>query len=146
MFKLPKDVHDELQRRYPTYNIEELIHNIFDVILKKAVEDGACTIREFGKFMAFKTFSGRVQKEVPRFKFRITNALLDKLQKDSYTMQNMIQQKANKFTKEHEKKCEGGKEQRELNIATQNLAMQTEKKRTIDKIARQEIMSILEDQ
>jgi hypothetical protein len=84
-----------------------------------------------------------VKRKVARFKFRTTNALLDKFQKDEYILDNLIECASNEFTDEHENKCKDSKDQRKENIAAQNLATKTGKKKTTDKLARDEIFDLL---
>lgn len=144
MYKLPADIQDKLQQDYPEVNIEDIIHKMFTMILEKTTADGTTTIREFGKFMAFKIFSTRTQKETVRFKFRITSSLTNKLNNDDFISQNLTTKEANQFTDKHEEKCKTKRDQKRKNYEMIQEANKKSKETTQEHLARERILDILE--
>ncbi len=89
-FRLPPDILSTLKKEYPDIkNIEIVVDKIFELIFKKTISDGACAITRFGNFFAFKVFSKRMGKIVPRFKFSMSRALRHMLSDDKYLMEQI---------------------------------------------------------
>lgn len=89
-FRLPPDILSTLKKEYPDIkNIEIVVDKIFELIFKKTISDGACAITRFGNFFAFKVFSKRMGKIVPRFKFSMSRALRHMLSNDKYLMEQI---------------------------------------------------------
>lgn len=143
-YKLPEDIQDELQKKYQNINIQDLTNDLFTMILNKAMSDGSTTIREFGKFTAFKTFSTRIQRDVVRFKFKTTISLSQKLNTDEYISTGLIVKESNPFTEKNECICQ---EKRENRINQSQLLQEASKKSkeaTQEYLAKQKILKILE--
>ena len=87
LFRVPRDILGELQREFPEVkNMETIIDRLFEMIFKKTIFDGACAITKLGVFFSFKTFSNRLGKIVPRFKFSMSRAMRKLLAEDAYMM------------------------------------------------------------
>ena len=87
LFRVPKDILGEMKREFPEIeNMESIIDKLFEMIFKKTIFDGACAITKFGIFFAFKTFSNRIGKIVPRFKFSMSRSMRKFLSEDAYMM------------------------------------------------------------
>ena len=89
MIRLPKDVEKKLQKKYPKLNIKNFVRDLFTAVMQKSFDDGACTLREFGSFFCFKTFSSKDGKDVVRFKFRTARSLIRRLKEDKYLLKNV---------------------------------------------------------
>ena len=145
MFKISEDVELKLKEKYPDLNIRQFIHDFIQALLDKALSDGSVSIREFGKFLAFVTYSKRVGKNLVRFKFKPTFSLTSKLNSDQYLLENLPVKTPASFTKDHEAKCKDKKEQRQDNFKAMQEAQQLGRKRTQENLAKDEIMKILND-
>ena len=130
MYKLPEDIQIELQKKFPNVNIQILTHYIFQAILEKTFKDSSCSIREFGKFLAFRTRSSRTSQDVIRFKFKISNTFDKKIKQDQYLIDNMPVKAVNVFSNQHEKTVEDKKSQHHANIAAQKEAEKLGKTKT----------------
>ncbi len=87
MFKVPIEILVELKREFPDVpNIEVILDKTFEKIFKKTIRDGSCAITRLCTFFAYKAFSNRLHKIVPRFKFSVSRALRKNLAEDSYTV------------------------------------------------------------
>ena len=69
--------------------IEKIIDELFEEIIKKTLYDGSCSILNFGKFFSYKVFSNFLGKFVPRFKFSVSRALTKKIRDDLYIQERM---------------------------------------------------------
>lgn len=105
MIKIPEDIEKELIKNFPDSNVRGIIEAIFNSILNKALKDGSCNIREFGKFDVFKTISTKLGTEVLRMKFKISPALEKKIKFDQYLLNNAPVKAKVPFTEDHQKKC-----------------------------------------
>lgn len=86
-FKLPADVVSSLKKEFPDIkHIEKIVNKVFDLILKKVIKDGACTITRFGYFFGYKSLSSRTKEVLPRIKFAISRTLRLDIQNDQYLM------------------------------------------------------------
>ena len=87
IFKLPPDVVSSLKKEFPDVkNVEKIIDKVFDLILRKVIKDGACTITRFGYFFGYKSISSRTKELLPRIKFSISRTLRLDIQNDQYLM------------------------------------------------------------
>lgn len=145
MFKVPEDVQTELTKKYPNVYVKDFINDLFRLILEKTLKDSGCSIREFGKFLAFKTFSTRSGKEVIRFKFNIAHSLRTKLKDDDYLLKNLPVKAKNEFNKKNEEICKNFQDQRKSNIEAQKEAKVLEKERTQENLAREHILNIINE-
>lgn len=145
MFKIPEDVENELSKKYPQLHVRSFVNDLIRLILEKTLKDSACTIREFGKYIAFKTFSSRNGKEVIRFKFNIAHSLRSKLKDDDYLLKNLPIKAKNQFTQENEEKCEKFQDQKHANITAQKEAKELERKRTQENLARSYVLDIINE-
>jgi len=130
MFRIPEELELELQKKFPNAPIPQIIQFIFQSILNKTLNDGSCSIRDFGKFISFRTRSNRVGQDVIRFKFKISNALSNKLKNDQYVFNNVPVKAANVFSESHREKTKHKKMQSEANIKAAKEAERLGKKKT----------------
>jgi hypothetical protein len=86
MYQLPSDIMESLKRQYPDVPMESLVHSIFDSVFRKSARDGACSIKSFGKFIMFSTYSTRLKKNVVRFKFNRSVSLDKQIKNDEYLL------------------------------------------------------------
>lgn len=143
MFKLPEDLEVELQKKFVNAHIPTLVQYIFQGLLEKALKDGSCSVREFGKFITFRTRSNKIGQDVIRFKFKISNTLNNKLKIDQYLLENMPVKATSVFTTEHEQKTKDKKLQQNANITAQKAAEKLGKVKTKSQLATNEILSIM---
>jgi hypothetical protein len=145
MYKLPEDIEQQLQAKYGTHvHIPSLVHFLFQAILEKTIHDGACHIREFGKYIVFKTESSRHPGETVRFKFRISASLDKKLKTDQYLIQNIPVKAKVPFTEKHEIKVLDKKETKFYNYQAGQDANKHANKMTRDNVQKFEIQKVLE--
>ena len=143
MYRLPEDIETELQKKFVNAHIPTIAQYIFQAILDKSLRDGSCSIREFGKFITFKTRSNKTGNDVIRFKFKITNTLGNKLKIDQYILNNIPVKAPNVFTPEHEEKTRNKKLQQKANITAQKEAEKLGKEKTKSNLVTNEIMDIM---
>lgn len=143
MYKLPEDLEQELQKKFANAHIPTLVQYIFQSILEKTLRDGSCSIREFGKFLSFRTRSNRIGQDVIRLKFKLSNTLNGKLKTDQYILDNMPVKAANVFTPEHEEKTKNKKLQQNANITAQKAAEKLGKEKTKSNLVTNEILNIV---
>lgn len=134
MFRLPEDAELELQKKFPNAPIQQITQYLFQLILHKTLNDGACSIRSFGKFISFKTRSNRVGQDVIRFKFKISNALINKLRNDKYVLNNIPIKAVNIFAETHENKTKDKKFQSKANTTASKEAEKLGKKKTEERV------------
>lgn len=144
MYKLPADVETELQKKFPNVHIPTLVQYIIHSIFEKSLIDGSCSIRGFGKFISFKTTSGRSGRDVIRFKFKISNTLNNKLKTDQYLLDNIPIKASNLFTSDHEKKTENKKSQQNANTKALKEAEKLGREKTRNKLVTNEVISIMD--
>lgn len=124
MIRIPKDIENELKKndKYKDINISELINELFTLILSKTFNDGGCTIRLFGSFFSFKTFSKRHGKDVVRFKFQPSKMLKLNIRNDQYLLDKVPDAKENvsydesRITKESQQRRDENKNLKECGI------------------------------
>ncbi|HOD61964.1 MAG TPA: hypothetical protein PKG96_07680 [Bacilli bacterium] len=141
MFRLPEDAELEIQKKFPNAPIQQITQYLFQLILHKTLNDGACPVRGFGKFVSFKTRSNRVGQDVIRFKFKISNALINKLKNDQYMLNNIPVKAVNVFAEMHENKTKDKKPQSKANIDASKEAEKLGKKKTEERI----VLNIIND-
>ena len=147
MYTLPPDVQAEIQRQFKLTEDQSrrIIHTVIDQIISKTLSDGCCIIRSFGKFLAYKTFSIRTNRQMPRFKFKLTPSLTRKLNSDKYLIDHLEIQSKCEFNENHEEICKSKRELRDSNYVAQAEATKLGKKKSKEKIAATDILSMLED-
>ncbi|MFW6242607.1 MAG: hypothetical protein ACOC2W_00450 [bacterium] len=145
MYRLTEDIVLDLKQKFTEDNIEQIIQHIFMYILEKTLKDGSCHIREFGKFIAFKSYSNRIHRSVIRFKFKPSMALMSKLNNDEYILNNIPVKSKIPFNEEHAEKCKNSKDKRQLNIDAQNEADRLGKQRTIQNVNTKNIIDIINE-
>ena len=143
MYRLPEDLETELQKKFVNTHIPTIVQYIFQGLLEKTLKDGSCSIRGFGKFLSFRTRSNRIDQEVIRFKFKMTNTLGNKLKSDQYLLENMPVKALNVFSTEHEEKTKNKKLQHNANMAAQKTAEKLGREKTKSQLATNEIMDIV---
>lgn len=142
-YKLPLDIEAELQKKYPAVHVPSVIDSVFQSIIEKITKDSSCTIREFGKFVAFVTYSEKMSKNVIRFRFKLSSALSKKFKSDQYLLENLPVKAQHPFTKEHEKKCANKQEKKLANLAAIKEANQISKIKTNEAIAAETVFNIV---
>jgi nucleoid DNA-binding protein len=145
MYKLPEDIEKQLQQKYNTVHIPSLVHTLFQEILQKTLKDGACHIREFGKFVSFQTQSSKTKNPTIRFKFRLALSLDKKLKGDQYLLQIVPVKAKVPFTEQHEQKVLDKKEIKAYNFEALQEANKHANKVTKDRLNELEIKRILEE-
>lgn len=143
MFKLPEDLEADLQKKFQNAHIPTLVQYVFQGILEKALRDGSCSVREFGKFITFRTRSNKIGQDVIRFKFKLSNTLSSKLRIDQYLLDNIPVKAATVFTTEHEQNTKNKKLQQNANITAQKAAEKLGKEKTKSQLATNEILDIM---
>jgi nucleoid DNA-binding protein len=143
VYRLPEDLEAELQKKFANAHIPTIVQYIFQGLLEKTLRDGSCSIREFGKFVSFRTRSNRIGQEVIRFKFKMTTTLGNKLKIDQYILDNMPVKATNVFSSEHEEKTKNKKLQQKANITAQKAAEKLGKEKTKSNLVTNEILSIV---
>jgi len=141
VFRLPEDAELELQKKFPNAPIQQITQYMFQLILHKTLTDGSCSIRGFGKFISFKTISNRIGRDVIRFKFKISNALIGKLKTDQYTLNNIPVKATNIFNSRHENNTKDKKEQSQANTVASKEAEKLGKKKTEERV----VLNIIND-
>jgi len=87
LFKIPPDILNDLKREFPEFkSIEKFIDRLFEKIFRKTISDGSCAITRLGTFFSYKTYSNRLKKIVPRFKFSLSRALRNHIADDRYLL------------------------------------------------------------
>ena len=143
MFKLPEDLEADLQKKFQNAHIPTLVQYVFQGILEKALRDGSCSVREFGKFITFRTRSNKIGQDVIRFKFKLSNTLSSKLRIDQYLLDNIPVKAATVFTTKHEQNTKNKKLQQNANITAQKAAEKLGKEKTKSQLATNEILDIM---
>ena len=144
MFKLTEDIENELQMLYPDIDMELFLHQLISKIVDKTLQSGACSIREFGKFIAFQTFSTRTARNIIRFKFKFSPSFLNKIKFDELLMKNLPMKMKAEFNESHEAKC-SGVQHRKLNYQKVTELNANEAAVTKSNLGKLEIMKILQE-
>ena len=143
MYKLPTDVEVELQKKFQNVHIPTIVQYVFQTILEKSLKDGSCSIREFGKFISFRTRSNKIGQDVIRFKFKLSNTLGNKLKVDQYLLDNMPIKATCIFAEENEERTIDKKEQKQANVQAQKEAERLGKEKTKSQLATNEVLDIM---
>lgn len=146
MLKLSEDIVLDIKKKFPNSDVEHIIPYLFDAIIQKTLRDGACTIREFGKFISYGRTSGKTYQKTIRFKFRIATSLIKKLNSDKYWLNRIPVEAKLEFNEEHEKKCQDKRQIRDQNIKAINEAEKLSNKKTIQNINTHNILDILHNE
>jgi len=141
MYRLPEEIENELQKKYPNEHIKSVIQSIFQSIVEKTLKDGSCHIRELGNFSSFVTYSGKSCSKVVRFKFKTAISLIEKIKTDKYLIENLPIKAKVPFTEEHQNKC--NTELKLNNTKARIEANQLGKNKTREKLANQAVLEIL---
>ena len=144
MIRLPEDLEEELVKKYPDANVRSIIQALFTGMMEKALKDGCCNVREFGKFEAYKTTSTKLGAEVIRFKFKISPALEKKIKFDEYLLNNAPVRAKVPFTEQHQLKC--NQEIKKSNIEASREASQLGIQRTKEKMMTSLVKDLINDQ
>lgn len=115
MFKLSDEIVQNLKNKFGDIPIDNIIQYLFMEILQKTITDGSCHIREFGKFVAFQTYSNKLNKHVIRYKFKPSTALLNKLNNDAYLFKKIPVKSKVPFTEENKQICHDKQNNKQLN-------------------------------
>lgn len=145
MYKLPGDLENELQRKFPNVHIRKMIDSIFRMIVEKSLKDGSCFIKEFGHFSSYGKWSTKMERKVIRFRFKITPSLEKKIKTDQYYIDNIPIKAKSVFSEEHEEVCKDKKAQREANAEAEKEAEKLGKERTKKQIVVDEITNIVNE-
>lgn len=143
MIRLPEDIENELQKKYPNVHIQTLVQHIFQAILDKTLKDSSCHIREFGKFLAYSTISSKLGRSVVRFKFKLSTTLDSKIKVDDYFLNNVPAKAINVFADQHEEAVKGKRDQSKANIIAQKEAERFGKEKTKSNIQNDEVSNII---
>lgn len=119
-YKVPLSIENKLKKEYPEIDVSKLINELFSMIHEKSITDGSCLIYNFGRFFSFKHFSSSKCKFQPRFKFKVSRALIRKMGEDPYILDQISLTSAYIFDKE-KLKNKSYYENRERSQALQNL-------------------------
>ena len=142
-YKLPADIEQILQKQYKDVHVPSIVDSIFSLIIHKVTNDSSCTIREFGKFLAFVTHSEKMGKDTVRFKFKLSAALRQKIKKDEYFKNNLPAKAQTPFTDEHKKKVEDKQDQKQANLDASVQASRITKTKTDERIVADQIRDII---
>ena len=142
MFKLPLDIRSHLKKDFPNVkNIDIIVDRIFELIFQKTIYDGACTIMKFGCFFAYKAYSSRMKKIVPRFKFALSRSMLKNLQDDEMLMSQIsnYREPDERMSVVEKMDKTGGK----ARLAAENRTRGKAREKTQERVVQDEISSIL---
>jgi len=142
-YRLPPDIETEIQKRFPEVHIPTVVEAIFQTILSKTIKDSSCTVREFGKFLAFVTHSERMSKPTVRFKFKLSSALNQKIRTDRYLLENLPIKAKNTFDEKNEKACETRQLQRSANSDAISKVNKHSRKKTEEAMVAETIHKII---
>lgn len=145
-FRLPSDIEERMKMKYPNVNISVFFNDLMNEILQKTLSDSLCPIREFGKFLAYVTYSSKKEKNVVRFKFKPAFSLLNKIKNDEYLINNLPVQAKNNFTNYHEENCKDHREQRDINSKAVSEASKVEEQSRNEYLRKLELKRILNEE
>jgi len=140
MYKISEDIEKDLEKKYPNVPVRNFINSLIQLIIDKTTSDGACSIREFGKFISFATYSTRNKKNVLRFKFKPTPVFNNKIKYDEFLIRNHPVKAKNQFTETNMENCLRKKDIRDSNFIASQEASKIGKEMTFDKL-RQNIIN-----
>jgi len=142
-YRLPPDIESEIQKRFGEVHVPTIVDAIFQAILTKTINDSSCTVREFGKFLAFVTHSQRMSKETVRFKFKLSSALSQKIRTDRYLLENLPIKAKNVFDETNEKACETKQPQRMANSEAMAKVNKHTRKKTDEALVAETVQKII---
>lgn len=142
-YRLPLDIEAEIQKRFGEVHVPTIVDAIFQAILSKTIKDSSCTVREFGKFLAFVTHSERMSKETVRFKFKLSSALNQKIRTDRYLLENLPIKAKNVFDEANEKACETKQPQKIANSEAISRVNKHSRKKTDEAIVAETVQRIV---
>lgn len=142
-YKLPPDIEQMLQKQYKDLPIPAIVDTMFSLIVHKVTTDSSCTIREFGKFLAFVTHSEKLGKDTVRFKFKLSAALRQKMKKDEFLLNNLPVKAQTQFTDQHADKVKDKQGRKQANLVASAQAGKITKDRTDERIVADHIRDIL---
>lgn len=145
MFKINSDIMINLKKKFPNVDVENVIQYLFMEILQKTIMDGSCHIREFGKFVAFGTYSQKLNKNVVRFKFRPSMAMVNKLNNDQFVLNNVPVKSKIPFNEQHEQNCQNKRHIKDLNTQAEHEADKMGHQKTLQNTNVYEIIDLLEN-
>lgn len=144
MYKLTEDIEAEMQRMYPDVNIKMFVHHLFSKIIEKTLQSGACTVRELGKYVAYKTHSNKLGRLVIRIKFKFSPSFVNIIRFDKLLLDSLPIQAQTAFNESHEKKCSKTRHRR-IGHSLDNKLVTSESEHTKQNLVKSEIMKILEE-
>jgi len=144
MFKLTEDIETEMKMIYPEVDIELFVHQLLTKIIDKTLQGGACSIREFGKYTAFQTFSNRIQRNVIRLKFKFSPSFIKKIKFDEMLMENLPVKLGEKFNEVNEEKCSKVRHRKTVFQVNAKEIIRHEEAATKTNLGKLEIMKILQ--
>ena len=144
VYRLPLDIEDELQKKYPDIHVKSFVDKIFKEILDKTFKDGACTIKGVGKFISFVTHSKRIGGKTVRFKFRPSQALTLSIRNDEYLLKNLPVHAQVPFTENNEKYCNENKDQKYANAKAIDESAKHATKKLKEHKTYQEVLNIVQ--
>jgi hypothetical protein len=142
-YKLPADIEQMLQKQYKDVPIPAVIDSIFSLIVHKVTNDSSCTVREFGKFIAFVTHSEKLGKESVRFKFKLSAALRSKMKKDEFLLNNLPVKAQTSFTEDHANRVKDKQGRKQANLDAASKASKITKTKTDERIVADHIRDIV---
>lgn len=143
-YKLPADIESDLQKRFPEVHVPTFVDAVFQAIIGKITRHSNCTVREFGKFIAFVTHSEKLSKETVRFKFKISSALNKKIKSDQYLLDNLPVKAQNVFDERNQEVCENKQIIKQANLAAISEANKVSKKKTDEAVAADTVNKIIQ--
>ena len=145
MFKLTEDIEIEMKLLYPEVDIELFVHQLLTKIIDKTLQGGACSIREFGKYTAFQTFSNRIQRNVIRLKFKFAPSFIKKIKFDEMLMEKLPVKLGAKFNENNEEKCSKARHRKTIFLDNAKEITKHEETATKTNLGKLEIMKILQE-
>lgn len=142
-YSLPEELENILKREFPQTPIKNIVHRLFELIVGKTTQEGSCHIRQFGKYLAYKTYSTKTGKNVIRFKYKISSSLNGLISEDDYILNNIPSKTSAVFDEQNEEVCKDKKDSRKANLDAQRLANKFGKEGTKKKVVEDEVMNIL---
>lgn len=108
MYKVSENIEEELQKRYPYLRVGKFIHDLIELIVDETLNTGQSTIRSFGRFSSYKSFSGKLKKDQIRFKFKVSQMFEKDIKNDNSLLSKIKTKTREPFTEEHQEKCKKG--------------------------------------
>ncbi len=142
-YKLPADIEQLLQKQYKDLPIPAIVDTMFSLIVHKVTTDSSCTIREFGKFIAFVTHSEKMGRDTVRFKFKLSAALRQKMKRDDFLLSNLPVKAQVKFSDENASKVKNRQDQKQANLEASAEAGRVTKAKTDERIVADHIRDII---